>query len=974
MDKRPGPAVYSIPPIRAFADALVAGLLAQFGNDRMTLARGVILIPNNRAGQAIREAFVRQAENGLLLPRLVAIGDAELAEKAGAALDPMEGDFLPPAVEPLRRQMILARLIQRDQNVDASEAMRLAADLGRTLDQLIVEEVTPSRLREINLSDELSAHWNVSLDRLRAILDDWPRELARIGRIDLAARRNRQLDKIADLWRNTPPSGYVVAAGVSTGAPAVARLLGTVARIPNGQVVLAGLDLDIDDDEWNALGGSPREPAIETHPQFHLHQLLARMKVARAEVRPWRFGHKAEDSKRRARAISHAFAPAADTRNWIKLALPARDLQGVSAIELSNPAEEAQTIALAIREAVEEPGKTVALMTPDRDLAARVSAHLERWNIKADDSAGQALSVTPNGTLLLGLAEAAAGAFAPGPLLSLVKHPLVCSGDGRRDWLDGARKLDIALRGPRPAPGLGGITRFLEGGDDRTGPIRRAVEPWWTEASAKLAPLEEMASLSLRPMISTLREVASRLAGDAVWAGPAGRELSALVASLEQGADEGPQAMSLLSLPIMLRQLMDGIAVRPGYGGHPRVFIWGLLEAKLQSADLMILGGLNEGSWPQLPAPDPWLAPRIRRELGLPSLERRIGLSAHDLASALGAPKVLLTRAKRDIRSPTIASRFWLRLETMAGGIDAPATPYAVYANRIDVGDGKIRRTARPAPSPPVEDRPRDISVTDVDRLSADPFAFYAKAMLGLQKLDPVDADPGPAWRGSLIHGVLEEWAEQDGYAQGRLVERIEAVLSDGTIHPLIRALWLPRLREAASWIEAKVARNQADGRFPLVAEKSGETSFAGIRLRGRADRIDRLADGGLGIVDYKTGDGPKTRQVAAGFAMQLGLIGLIAEQGGFDGVAGKARAFEYWSLSRDTETRSFGKLTSPVSGKKPAFTPDEFVGKIAGLFAEAAAKWLTGSEPFAAKLSPEYAWSDYDHLMRLEEWQGRDG
>ena len=973
MADRPGPAVYTIPPIRAFADALVAGILARHGRDRMALAEGTILVPNNRAGQAIREAFVRQAEQGLLLPRLVAVGDSELNEKAGAALDAIGDEPLPPAIEPLRRQLVLARLIQRDRSVDGAEAMRLAADLARTLDQLIVEDVAPSKLRELNLFGELSTHWNTSLEQLKAILDLWPRELEKLGRIDLADRRNRQLKQVAARWRQDPPKGFVAAAGISTAAPAVVELLATVARSANGEVVLAGLDLDISDEEWAAIGGSEAEPAIETHPQFHLHQLLSRMKVGRGEVQRWKWSGDIASTAKRARAISHAFAPAEATRNWIELGQKDRNLAGVTALELSNPAEEAQAIALAIREAIERPAETVALVTPDRDLASRVSAHLQRWQIQADDSAGQSLAATPSGTLLLALAEAAVEHFAPSALLALLKHPLVRQGEERREWLDRVRKLDLVVRGPRPASGLEGMAQFLQGGDSRTRPGMQGVQNWWADTSTILAPLERMAGQKLPGMIATLREVAGALAGESLWSGPAGRELAALVAELEQGALQGPEGMSLASLLQVLRQLMDGIAIRPGYGGHPRVFIWGLLEAKLQSADLVILGGLNEGTWPQLPAPDPWLAPRIRRELGLPSLERRIGLAAHDLASALGAPRVLMTRARRDARSPTIASRFWLRLETMTGGLELPQTPYDRIAQAIDACTGKPDRAQRPAPCPPLEERPREISVTAVDRLSADPFAFYASAMLGLNALEPVDADPGPAWRGSMIHGVLEHWARDDGYRPGALVARMEETLSDGTIHPLVRALWLPRLSEAAEWIEQRVAEHQSEGRTPLVAEKSGQAEVAGVKIRGRADRIDRLANGRLAIVDYKTGEGPNNKQVAAGFAMQLGLIGLIAEQGGFEGVTGEGGAFEYWSLARDSRTGQFGKVTSPVTGRMAVKEPEAFVEFIAGKFREAAGKWLTGNEPFKAKLRPEYAWADFDQLMRMEEWQGRD-
>jgi ATP-dependent helicase/nuclease subunit B len=310
----------------------------------------------------------------------------------------------------------------------------------------------------------------------------------------------------------------------------------------------------------------------------------------------------------------------------------------------------------------------------------------------------------------------------------------------------------------------------------------------------------------------------------------------------------------------------------------------------------------------------------------------------------------------------------------MTGGLPPPDMRFDQLAFALDHAAGEPKRALRPAPQPPLAERPKRISVTDVDRLSADPYAFYAKAILRLSALDPVDADPGPAWRGSLIHKVLEDWAKRDDYAEGALVRRMEAALSDGTVHPVIRALWLPRLSEAARWIEAKVAEGRAEGRLPLLSEEEGITTYHGIELKGRADRIDRLPDGSLAIIDYKTGDPPSDRQVAEGYALQLGLIGLIAEKGGFDGAKGRALGFEYWSLARG-KTRAFGLVRSPVSGKgKHKSDPETFVATVASQFADAAARWLTGTEPFKAKLQPDYAWNEYDHLMRLEEWQGRDG
>ena len=979
MAERRSPAVFSIPPHRAFADALVTGIIATHGDDRMAMARGIILVPNNRAGLSIRDAFVRQSEGGLLLPRLVTVGDVEGDEGAGLVFDGADAEPIPPAIEPLQRQLILARLIQQQAaltgHMAADQAMRLAADLARVLDQLLIERVDPAKLRSV-ADEALSQHWQKSLETLNLILDAWPKELAALGRIDLADRRNRQLAQTAERWRVSPPSGFVIAAGISTAAPAIADLLKCVAYLPHGQVVLAGLDQAMPDSEWNAIGGDDDRPPIETHPQYQLQLLLYRLSVARAEVRGWRWGSEGDARAVRSRAISNAMAPAADTKKWVLLDRKDRDVGGVKALELANPAEEAQAIAILMRGALEEPGKTAAFVTPDRSLATRVSAHLKRWGIEADDSAGQPLSATPPGTLILALAETVTNGFAPVPLLALLKHPLVRSGDTRREWLDGARLLDRALRGPRPAGGLSGLTAYLAGGDEREIKLRGRALDWWQGVAPLFAGIETGfagRSLDLGEALACLRETLATLAGDAAWQGVAGRAAAELFSRLERDAALGPKDVSPDAIASLLRMLMDGVAVRPPEGGHPRLYIWGTIEARLQSAQLMILGGLNEGVWPALPAPDPWLAPQIRKSLGLPGLERRIGIAAHDLASGLGAPEVIMTRAKRDASAPTIASRFWLRIEAMSGGLGAPKLAAGVLAELIDKPDGPTKPAKRPAPCPPLAARPSVIAVTAVDRLKADPFAYYAQAILKFSSMEAIDAPPGPAWRGSIIHRVLQDWAEIDNYRADGLSSRIKALLSQPEMHPLLRTLWQPKLIEAAEFIAAAVAEARAEGRVPLVAEVKGRFEIAGVTLTGRVDRIDGLADGSLAIVDYKTGTAPSVAQIEAGFALQLGLMGAMAEMSGFKGVSGIASGFEYWLLSRDAKTRTFGKIRQAL-GKSKELHPADMTSAALDHFSEAAARWLTGMEPFLAKTHPEYApYSHYDQLMRYEEWRGRE-
>jgi ATP-dependent helicase/nuclease subunit B len=844
----------------------------------------------------------------------------------------------------------------------SAEGLRLASDLARTLDALLIEEIAPSRLGEaVSETAELARHWERSLEKLRLIYEIWPQIIGAEGVTDLAERRNRLLHALADRWASAPPPGFTVAAGVTTAAPAVAALVGRVARMPEGMAVLPGLWLAdlFPKEEWEALDPDENRRGEATHPQFHLKLLLDRIGVSREEVQRWRWSGRAASPSARSRAVANAMAAPDYSHKWETLRPAERRLSGIRLAELPDPAAEAQAIALALRQALETPGKTAALVTPDRQLAGRVSALLRRWGIQADDSAGKPLSEVASGTLLLGIASALAEDLAPVSLLALLKHPLVGGeGEKRVEWLDHVRSLDLALRGPRPLAGLAGLdARFAE----------KKVMRAWSAVRDRVAGLDGLLRepIPLSRLAEILGEAATKLAGDAAWRGPEGRIAAELVAELQGSDSDERLPVSAEDAVPLLRQFLDERAVRPPYGGHPRIFIWGLLEARLQRADMVVLGGLNEGVWPALPAPDPWLPPKVRATLGMPTLEYRVGLSAHDFASALGAPEVLITRARRDSRSPTVASRFLLRLDAMTGGLPRDLVLEGITRALDD--PGPPQPVERPAPSPPAEQRPDRISVTSVDRLKADPFAFYASSILRLRAEDPVDADHTARWKGEAVHKVFEEWLIHDECDPDKLRARAERLLGDEAIHPMLRALWAPRLLEAIDWIAAMERANQAEGRRPLKAEIKGEASLSGVTVQGRVDRIDRLADGGLAIIDYKTGKPPSQKAVDEGFALQLGLLGLIGRQGGFEGVEGDPEAFEYWSLQR--YRGNFGRLMRPDKDMQPG----EFLVHAAHKFGEVARDYLTGTKPFEAKLNPAYApYGDYDQLMRLEEWYGR--
>jgi ATP-dependent helicase/nuclease subunit B len=1014
--------LWTIPNHIGFVDALAAGLLAG-STPPLGLARTLVLLPNRRAVRALTEAFVRRcaapgSNGGLLLPRMLPVGDLD-----EDGLDRLvAGDLpLPPAIPPLTRRLELARLVRHKLAAaeaagapprSAVEALRLGTALADALDLLQAEEIAPEQLREAVAEADLAHHWQETLEFLEIIIGAWPPARDRLGGSDGGTRLAAAIDATIARWQAAPPAGPVIAAGLLATTPALARLLKAVLALPQGDVILPGLDTstgEAAEARWEAItcaaaeAEPPLAPDLEAHPHHALKLTLARLGWQRDEVRPWPHGSERDGPAARTEQLLAAFAPASAGEGWSS---PPDDAQAAQAafaaafadvelLEADTPAEEAQALALALRQCMETPGQTVALVTPDRALARRVVAHCRRWGLMVDDSAGQPLSRTPPATLVLAMVAALAEHFAPVALLALLKHPLVRRGEERLPWLARVRQLDLALRGVRPAPGLDGVSAHLDAWLREKRHHAPGLADWWAEVAASLAPLEALAEagdMDLPTLSLVLQQRGEALAGDTLWAGPEGRALAARLEALAlDGGIFGPFAPD--EAPALLMALFADVAIRPAFGQHPRIAILGPLEAQLARADLMILAGLNEGVWPAPPRPDPWLAPAIRARLRLPGQARELGLAAADFLRALGARRVLLSRARRDAAGPLLPSRLLQRLDAhlawAAGDTAETATGLARNTRLVQIAralDAQDRPcpAPRPRPAPPAEHRPRKLSVTEVDILIADPFAFYAKRMLKLPVLDPLDADPDAADRGQLLHKVLEDWVKDGSLDPARLTELAERMLlSAGNGFPLLAALWGPRARHALEWAGAQVLARRGQGWQPLAAEAAGEMLLANdirandIRLVGKADRIDRHADGSLAIIDYKTGTPPSIAQVLGKLRNQLPLLAAMASAGALRNgerplPPAPVMALDYWRLSgsaaKPGEVRpALGqKVDDAAIATHVADTLDHVTSLIT--------RQLCTPAPFVAQRHPMLAWGDYDHLARVQEWRDLAG
>jgi ATP-dependent helicase/nuclease subunit B len=625
-------AAFTIPAGVPFAQSLARGLKGMAGDDPLALAGMIVLLPTRRSARALTEAFLRVTEGqALLLPRLIALADIEQGQPEIAADldDDGDDDETPPAIDWQRRRLILARLVmsRADLAPPPDQALALADGLAALIDETLTEERDFAALADL-APEQFAGHWQKTLEFLSIVTAHWPLVLDQENAIDPAAARIRALDARARRWRRSPPSGPVIAAGFVSADPALARLIRVVTELPQGRVVLPGLDQHLDNLAWDAIG--------PTHPQCGLKRLLDAIGVDRRAVPLWPWVDRAAlaAGAARVRLLSEALRPAETTQSWRqdKVVDPAA-LAGIDRIACGTAGEEAEVIALALRAALETPGRTAALVTPDRGLARRVAAALGRWDVAVDDSAGRKLAETPVGIWLRLVAEAMAGGLAPRPLLAMLKHPLASGGRAPHEFRRMVRALEIAvLRGPRPAPGLDGLVRALEQtAEDRvaqTGIDKAAVRAWLADFTARLAPLAELAALRSAPLAALLRahaEAAEAFAatdsengGLRLWRGPDGEAAAELFATLEGPAGAAMPAIEIARYPALLAALMEGIVVRPLYGVHPRLSIWGLIEARLQQADLVILGGLNEGTWPALPGDEPWMSRPMREGFGLP--------------------------------------------------------------------------------------------------------------------------------------------------------------------------------------------------------------------------------------------------------------------------------------------------------------------------------------------------------------------
>lgn len=1004
MPRRLGkaPEIYTIAARISFVDGLAKGVMTRYGADPVALSDVLILVPNRRAVRSLRDAFLRLSNGtSMLLPRIEPIGDVDEDELTLTGNLPLGTDQMAsaPAIPSFQRQILLMDIIERwyerqkamgdsEEAPETAQRAILANALGQFLDHVQTEQLSFKDLAKL-VPEDYATHWQKTLDFLKILTQGWPQVLQATGYSDAAERRNILLQGLRDQWLENPPKTPVIAAGSTGSIPATSALLEVVARLPQGMVVLPGLDKGLDPQSWDVI--SP------THPQYTMKHLLQIIGSERISVEDWLpASQDTEAGVLRENLLRECLRPAETTDRWRELHMDSgQALQGLVHINAPTPREEAGIVALMLRQVLQEEGKTAALVTPDRQLARRVAAELKRWQITIDDSAGTPLFNTRVGLFLRLSAHMVGEGLSPVALLSVLKHPLCRGGQPVTDFRQNVRKLErLLLRGARPSIGTQGISQAialaLKSPDTHKKHLADLAElkDWWAALAAIINPFEEIMkanTASFEDLLIAHITLAESLAADGeiggaerLWKGDDGEEAARLIEELQQAA-VGLNAMNVAQYPALLEVFMSSLTVRPKYGQHPRLNIWGPLEARLQHVDLVILSGLNEGSWPPETAPDPWMSRPMRAEFGLPSLEQKVGLSAHDFVQAASAPNVVLTRSQKVAGTPTVKCRWLSRMEAIVPDfVSTDQTKiWLKWYESLDHPQN-FHEIRAPKPTPPLEARPRELSVTRVQSLMQDPYSIYASKILGLYPLDPLDADPGAADKGNIIHDALDVFIKAypdhlPDDAEEKLIEMGRIEFGKHLDRPTVLAFWWPRFEQIAAWFVAE-ERTRRSVSTTVATEVTGsmvlKAAGGDFILSAKADRIDQLADGSYSIIDYKTGKIPTARQIYAGFAPQLPLEAALAQSGSFAGLAAAPVSdLSYWQLKGG---KIVGKITAfNEQGNRhnkmdvSAVTQQSVDGLMALI-----STFDLPQTPYLNNPRPDnMGYGDYDHLARTLEW-----
>lgn len=968
--------LFGIPNGVDFPKALVNGLTKRMA-DRPPheMAQVEVIVNTRRMARRMRDLF--DAGPALLLPKIRLLSDIE---------DLLPDHDIPKSNSALKRRLelvqLVANLLEKEQSFAARASLYdLADSLATLMDEMQGEGVSAETIANLDVTDQ-SGHWERAKNfiNIAQFYIDQSQDTP-----DTEARQRMIVQKLMGMWEANPPQHPIILAGSTGSRGTTLMLMQSIANLPQGAVILPGFDFDMPKDVWSSLSDAMLS---EDHPQFRFHKLLRSLDKSRDDVVEW--GNDIPAAPARNKLVSLALRPAPVTDAWLSegphLEGLNEGLAGVTLLQAETPRDEALAIAMRLREAAEN-GETAALITPDRMLTRQVSAALDRWDILPDDSAGAPLHLSPPGRFLRHVGGLFSRVLDTESLLTLLKHPMTHSGSDRGLHQLNTQRIELRIRRDGlPYPTADSLSEIAQKAAAKLEPPTVLTD--WADWVGQIfcdchhngkRTLAEWTALHIRVAEAIASGPLSETTGE-LWLKTAGKKAKAVLQTLTDHADYGGE-MTASDYVDLVGALLSGEEVRDRDAPHPNIMIWGTLEARVQGADLVILGGLNEGTWPEAPKPDPWLNRALRNQAGLLLPERRIGLSAHDFQQAVAASEVWITRSVRSDDAETVPSRWLNRLQNLLGGLPSKDGPEIlermIAKGNVWLAKAKVleeptpvERAHRPSPRPPLAARPHALSVTEIKRLIRDPYAVYAKHTLRLRALNPIVQSPDAPMRGILIHSVMEVFVKDIVtdpalLTSAHLMKVAGDVLDRDVPWPATRALWLAKLSRVADWFVTKETERQ-NRSTPIAFENQAKgvmnLPLLGFTLTGYADRIDKNGPNSVSIFDYKTGAPPSEKQQAK-FDKQLLIEAAMMEQG----------SFKHVGINTVDEAIFIGLGSNPVEVRAPL--QKEPPAKVLDELSQLISAYLSDEQGFTSQrtIQTERERGDYDHLARFGEWDGTD-
>lgn len=948
---------YTVPAAYPLADKMAQWLLAKYAGQADGLSRVILFLPSRRAIRTVKEAFLR-ASNGqsLLLPQLIPFGEIDesfVLRHANLSDESIEKfESMHPTPPPMARLMAMQELVWRygqkmiPQLHNREAALDLASKLLDFIDEMDREHGDWTKLDRL-APDSFAEYWQQTLEFLKIIREHWPPIEEAQGWMRPWQKQNKLIELLVEGWRNTPPVNPVIAAGTTGSTPAVAAILKAIHHFDKGVIILPGFDTKIGEDLLPA-----------THPQAGMQELLIEMELSPEQV--GLLPNCEADESARSELLHHAMLPVAQSQEIFN-GDSQTALENVHYVQSSSQFQTSLSAALLMREALEESDKVTALVTQDRQLARAVSAHLARWGIEADDSAGQPLALMPQSIFLFLIIDYLQEGFNATRLLSILKHPFCHLGINKAELHSHIRAVEkYALRGisnptwqkmkDKAHKNCEKQIAFIDKLQQQFEPIQTGFN---TIEGKRLAEMVE-------ELIHFAEQLATDEKGDChLWMGDGSKELNSFFAELIETAPN--QQVSVEELAGILRALMRSKTVRAHYGTHPRLQILSSMEARLQRYSRVILADMNEGNWPQAPESDPWINRTMRTELGLPSPDKKIGLQAHDFIQQLASGEVFMLRTALVDGAETIPSRFIQRLAALLPESKLPVSIHPVlhWVEEIQHPQ-EVLAAMRPSPKPPVAVRPRKLSFTQVEKLMVDPYSIYAQKILELYKLDDIEPQASHAEWGTVVHKILEKYFG----SQRDIMDCAEEVFAAADYGYVVDSLWRPRFERIAEWVEQQP--RDAKMYCELKGEWIIDAPAGDFILTAKVDRIDDMPEG-FKVIDFKTGAIPTDMEMQQGIKSQLVVAAAIIRAGGFKKylTSHTVAGLEYWKLGG----KEMGKITKHATLEGQNL--EQAVEQVESRLPEIIAAYDNENKAYDAvpefRFKPKY--NDYEQLERLSEW-----